>query len=282
MNSGHQVHQQQRIGRAEPQRGDLRYSASAGQPRRRPDDQADSDQHHHAVRQHRCDDVLPGEPGNAPPDPQEQRAVRGWSLPPKAGYRRCEHMVQPQPRCRADPVGIEAVAGDLTLRQIGIDVLAVHRRGEEQRQHPQQQRAVELAARHPPRAVYESAQHQPGQRHHHRTGGGHGQRDGLDPGRQVQQAHTEGGVLDDGAGTGAEGADRHQDRSGRTEQPGAVHGPQFDPVEGRAHGPFIAVPARDGQAEGVPAGCHHRTLSGCDAGGSAGEDPSEGALARPV
>ena len=58
VDAGDQMHDQQRVGRAQPQRADLGDAAAAGQPRRRPHDQADPDQHHQPVAQHGGDDVL--------------------------------------------------------------------------------------------------------------------------------------------------------------------------------------------------------------------------------
>ena len=54
---------------------------------------------------------------------------------------------------------------------------------------------------------------------------------------------------------------RHQDGAGGPEQPGAAHRAQFGVVEGRADGPFVAVPAGDRRAQGALAGGHHSTLT---------------------
>ena len=94
----------------------------------------DADQHHEPVAQYRGDDVLAGQRGDAAADPQEQRAVGGRRLAPQARYRQREHVVEAQAGRRTDPVGVESEPGDLALRQVGVDVLAVHRRRDQQRQ----------------------------------------------------------------------------------------------------------------------------------------------------
>ena len=175
VDTGDQMHQKQWIRCAEPERTDLRDPAALGQTWCRPNDQADPDEHDDAVTQHRGDDVLSGERGDPAPDPQEQRTVGCRRLTPEAGHREGEHVIQAEPGRRADLVGIEAIAGYLALGQIGVDVFAVHGWCDQQWHHPHQQRAIQLAARHPAGAQRESAQHQPGQCHHHRTGGRHRQ-----------------------------------------------------------------------------------------------------------
>ncbi len=130
VDAGHQVHEQQRVARAQPQRADLVHPATLGQPRGGPDDQADADQHHEPVAEHGGDDVVPGEHRDALADPQEQRAVRGRGLPPQAGNRQGEHVVETESGGRPDLIRVQPEPGDLALRQVGVDVLAVHRRGD--------------------------------------------------------------------------------------------------------------------------------------------------------
>ena len=154
------------------------------------------------------------------PDPQEQRAVRRGRLAPQARHRQGEDVVESEPGSGPDAIRVEAEAGDLALREVGVDVLAVHRRGDQQRQRPQEQRAVQLAARHAPAAERESAEHQPGQRHHHRAGGGHRQRHRLDAGGKIEQPHPERRILDHRPRAGAQRADGHQHRAGGAEHPG--------------------------------------------------------------
>jgi hypothetical protein len=79
-----------------------------------------------------------------------------------------------------DAVGIKTFDGDFALREIGVDIAAVHRRRDEQGQHPQRQCPIQLAAGHAPVAEGEPPEHQPRERHHHRAGGRHGQRHRLD------------------------------------------------------------------------------------------------------
>jgi len=52
------MHDQQRVGGAQPQRADLGDAASARQPRHGPHDEAHAEQHHQPVAQHGEDDVL--------------------------------------------------------------------------------------------------------------------------------------------------------------------------------------------------------------------------------
>ena len=133
VDAGHQMHEQQRIAGAQPQRADLRDAAAAGQPWGGPDDESDADQYDQTMEQHGFDDVLAGDARDAPPDPQEQRTVGRRRLPPQAGHRQREDVVQPQAGRRSDPVGVAALQRDLALGQIGVHVLAVHRRSDEQR-----------------------------------------------------------------------------------------------------------------------------------------------------
>ena len=256
------MHQQQWVGCAQPQRTDLGDPAALRQSRRRPDDQSHPDQHHDAMTEHCGDDVLPGQGGDPAADPEEQRPVGCRRFPPEARHREGEHVIQAQSGRGSDVVGVQSVAGDLALRQVGVDVLAVHRRSDQQRQHPQQQGAVQLAARHPARAQREAAEHQPGQGHHHRSGGGHRQRDRLNPGGEVQQAHSEGGVLHHRPGTRPQSPDAHQHRSGRTEQPGSAHADELGPGQRRRLDVLVAVQPRNRRTQGELPGCHHyRTLS---------------------
>ena len=48
-------------------------------------------------------------------------------------YRKGEDVAEPETGRRADAVGVQPDARDLALRQIGVDVLAVHRRRDQQR-----------------------------------------------------------------------------------------------------------------------------------------------------
>ena len=210
----------------------------------------DPDQHHKAMAQHRCDDVLAGQCRDAAADPQKQRTVGGRGLAPQVRHRQGEHVVEAQSGRGAHPVRVEAVQRDLALRKIGVDVAAVHRRRDQQRQHPQQQQAVELAARHPSVAQREAAEHQPGQRHHHRAGGGHGQRNRLDARRQVEQPHPERRVLHHRACAGAQRPDGHQDCAGGSEQACSPQRDEFGVVQRGADGPLVAVPAGNRRAEG--------------------------------
>ena len=231
MDTGHQMHQEQRVGGAQPQGGDLRDAAAARQSRCGPDDQTDPDQYDEPVAQHGPDNVFIGQLGDPATDPEEQRPVRSRGLPPQTRNRQRENVIEPKARRRSDLVGVQPDPGDLALCQVGVDVLAVHRRCDQQRHHPHQQRPVQLAARHPARAENEATEHQPGQRHHHRAGGRHGQRDGLNAGRQIEQPHPEGRVLHHRSGAGPQRPDTHQDGAGGAEQPGPVHGPQFGRIE---------------------------------------------------
>ena len=216
------MHDQQRVGRAQPQRADFGDAAAASQSRCGPDDQAHSEQHHQPMAEHRGDDVFAGQRRDTAADPQEQRPVRRRRVPPQAGHRRGEDVAEAQPGRGSHPVRVEAQPADLALRQVGVDVLAEHRRRDQQRQHPQQQRAIQLAARHSPLAQREPAQHQPGQRHHDGAGRRHRQRHRLDPRREVEQPDAERRVLDHRPGPGSERPDRHQHRAGCAENSGAT------------------------------------------------------------
>ncbi len=108
MNACDQVHDQPRVGGgAQPQRADLGDPAATGEARRRPDDQPDTDQHHHAVAQHGRDDVLAGKRGDAAANPEEQRPVRRGRVAPQAGHRQREDVVETQRLCRAYAVRVE-------------------------------------------------------------------------------------------------------------------------------------------------------------------------------
>ncbi len=63
--------------------------------------------HDEAVAQHRGDDVLAGERGDAAADPQEQRAVRGGCLAPQARHRQREDVVEAEAGRGPDPVRVE-------------------------------------------------------------------------------------------------------------------------------------------------------------------------------
>ena len=225
-------------------------------PWRCPDDQPDADQHHDPVAQYGGDDVLSGQRGDAATDPEEQRAVGRGSFAPQARHRQREDVIEAQSRRRTDAVGIESEPGDLALRQVRVDVLAVHRRRHQQRQDPQHQGAIELTARQPSVAEREAAQHQPGQRHHHRARGGHRQRHRLDARREVEQPDPERRVLHDGPGARAECADGHQDRAGGAEQPGSPQCDEFGVVQWRTHSSLVAVPTGDRRTQRALAGGH--------------------------
>ncbi|CPU61500.1 Uncharacterised protein [Mycobacteroides abscessus] len=203
VNSGDQVHQEQRIGGSEPERADLRHAAALGQARRGPDDQQHAEKFDQPMAERPGDDVIAGKPRDALTDPQEQRTIRGRCFSPQTRHREREHVVQPEGGCRALGVRILAESRYLALCQIRVDVLGVHRRRDEQRQEPQQQGPVQLAPGHPAHrtsgpiratvrtfvaqaADREAAQHQPGERHHHRAGGCHGQGHRLDSRRQIE------------------------------------------------------------------------------------------------
>ena len=255
------MHDQQRVGRAQPQRADFRHPAASRQSRCGPDDQADAEQDHQPMTQHRGDDVLTGQRGNAAAHPQEQRPVGRRGLPPQAGHRQREDVAEAQAGRRAHPVRVEAQPADPALRQVGVDVLAEHRGRDQQRQHPQQQRAVQVAPRHPSLAQREPAQHQPGQGHHHRAGGGHRQRYRLDPRREVEQPYPERRVLDHRPGSGAECADGHQDSAGSAEHPSASKRGLLGVVQGLAHRLLVAVQAGDRRTQRVVAVCHHSSVA---------------------
>ena len=130
-------------------------------------------------------------------------------------------------------------------------------------------------------AQREAAQHQPGQRHHHRARGGHRQRDRLDAGRQVEQPDPEGRILDDRARACAQRADRHQHRAGRPEQPGPPQRDELGVVErasrrsARRRASAAIDVLRDRQA-----GCHHSSVAVARSDG--GTVTRKGALAGPV
>jgi len=71
MDAGDEVHEQQRVGRAEPQRTHLGHAAAPGQPRGGPHDEPDTGEHHKAVTKHRFDDVLAGQPRDTASDPKK-------------------------------------------------------------------------------------------------------------------------------------------------------------------------------------------------------------------
>ena len=113
--------------------------------------------------------AVPARPTQGVPQMPSPRADAATGL----GHRQREDVVESQGRCRAYAVRVEAEPRYFALRQIELDGLAVHRRCDQQREDPQQQRPVQLAAGHPPVAEREAAQHRPGQGHHHGAGGGH-------------------------------------------------------------------------------------------------------------
>ena len=125
-----------------------RHPAATGQAGQCPDDHRHTEQGEHPVRGQCRRDVLAGQMGDLVAEPEEQGPVGRRGLAPDVGHRPGEHVVDAQPRGRADHIGIEATRGDLTLGEIGIDVFAEHRWCQYERHDPDQQRAIGLAAGH--------------------------------------------------------------------------------------------------------------------------------------
>ena len=100
----HQMHDQQRVGRAQPQRADLGDAAAARQPRHRPHDEADAEQHHEPVAAAPRTTMFSPVSAEMPlAEPQEQRTVGRRRLAPHGRHRQGEHVVEAEPGARGRP-----------------------------------------------------------------------------------------------------------------------------------------------------------------------------------
>jgi len=149
-----QVDQHQGVEHGQPQR-DRRLAAQMfGQIWHRPHHQRESGQHDQSQRDGARDHVVAGDGGDGPAEQQEDRAVgRGGGGPDRADIVQQHAGIGDG----ADPVGIETVAQQRALRQIGVGVAAEHGHREQQREDPDADDRPQLVQGHPrARTVAES------------------------------------------------------------------------------------------------------------------------------